>query len=82
MNNTSLIEHHLQDGSKRGHIGQLQSQVQRTDFNEVETDFNIPESWKWENQTNVKDRKERKGKNKNKKTKNKKTKQSNEITNE
>lgn len=55
------IHNHLQDTVKRGHIGQLQSQVQRTDFNEVEIDFNIPESWKWENQTNVKDRKERKG---------------------
>lgn len=46
----------------------------------METEFNVPESWKWENQTNVKDRKERKGKNKKGKA-SKKSKQ-NEIATE
>lgn len=50
----------------------MQSQVQSTDFNEVSADFNVPESWKWENQSKVNDKKERKGKNKNRKKKNKK----------
>lgn len=36
--------------------------MQRTDFNEISNEFNIPESWKWENQTQVNDKKERKGK--------------------
>lgn len=72
----------FQDSGKRGHIGQLQSQVQRTDFNEVENDFNIPESWKWENQTNVKDRKERKGKNKKRKAKDGNKNEKNENTNQ
>lgn len=47
----------------------MQSQVQRSDFNEVNNEFNVPESWKWENQTEVNARKERKGK-KNRKKKN------------
>lgn len=59
----------LQEASKRGHIGQLQSQVQRTDFNQGENDHNVPESWKWENLANTKDKKERKGKNRKRKAK-------------
>lgn len=55
--------------NKQGFIGKLQSQVQRSDFNEINNEFNVPESWKWENQTEVNARKERKG-NKNRKKKN------------
>lgn len=49
--------------NKKGFISQLQNSVQRSDFINVEYDQNIPESWKWENQANVRDKKERKGKN-------------------
>lgn len=55
--------------NKQGFIGKLQSQVQRSDFNEISNEFNVPESWKWENQTESNARKERKGK-KNRKKKN------------
>lgn len=48
--------------NKHGFIGKLQSQVQRSDLNEISDEFNVPESWKWENQTELKERKERKGK--------------------
>lgn len=57
---------------KRSVIAQLQSQVQRNDFNGTSNDeHNIPESWKWENLDKSKDRKERKGKNKNRNKKKK-----------
>lgn len=47
---------------KHGFIGKLQSQVHRTDSNEINTDFNMPESWKWKNLGGLNERKERKGK--------------------
>lgn len=43
--------------------------MQRSDFVQVTNERNIPESWKWENQTKVNDKKERKGKNKKRKDK-------------
>lgn len=65
----------LQQTGKKGFIGQLQSQIQRSDFMAPRDDRNIPESWKWENQTNVNEKKERKGKAKNNKRKHKKVKE-------
>lgn len=43
--------------------------MQRSDVNEISNEFNVPESWKWENQAEVNERKERKGK-RNRKKKN------------
>lgn len=63
--------------NKKGFISQLQTQVQRNDFMHVNNERNIPESWKWENQTNVNDKKERKGKNKKRKNNKNKNKQEN-----
>lgn len=51
---------------KRSMIGQLQSQVQQNDFSGLSDEYNVPESWKWENLDKIKDKKERKNKNKNK----------------
>lgn len=68
---------HSQDG-KKGFISQLQSQIQRSDFMETHDEQNIPESWKWENQTNVNAKKERKGKNKKNKKKTEKNSQEEE----
>lgn len=59
---------------KRSMIGQLQSKVQRNDFNGTTDEQNVPESWKWENLDRVKDKRERKGKSKNR-NRNKKLKQ-------
>lgn len=60
---------YFQDG-KKGFINQLQSQLQRSEFIGTNDDQNVPESWKFENQSNVNVKKERKGKNKNNKKKN------------
>lgn len=56
----------LQKTQATGLLGQLQSQLQQNGHEEYRTkvDEHLPESWKWENQMNVKARKERKGINK------------------
>lgn len=48
-------------------MGQLQSKLQNDGVNTNGTGENVPQSWKWENQLNINDRRERKGK-RNKKT--------------
>lgn len=48
-------------------IGQLQSQVQNQTVFYSADGKNMPESWKWENQQNINERKERKRKNNKKK---------------
>lgn len=60
-------------------MNQLQSQLQRSDFLQTNVDQNVPESWKWENQSNVKAKRERKGKNKNNKKKSDKEKKTEEA---
>lgn len=47
-----------------GLLGQLQSQLQaNSSVVKVHDNHNLPESWKWENQINIKARRERKNKN-------------------
>lgn len=67
----SNVLHLVIQAGKQGFIGQLQAQIQRQGFMDTQPEQNIPESWKWENQSKVNTKKERKGKNKNNKKKNK-----------
>lgn len=76
-----LPPYNFQNG-KRSVIGQLQSQVQRNEFNGTADEQNVPESWKWENSNRIKDKKERKGKGKNKNRNKKKKQDKNESTND
>lgn len=53
----------LKKTQQNGLLGQLQSQLQVSSVAVHGNDnHNLPESWKWENQMNIKARRERKGK--------------------
>lgn len=52
----------MQKNVQHGLLGQLQSQLQTNSAdNHHHDDPNVPESWKWQNQQNIKERAERKG---------------------
>lgn len=53
-----------QKNPQHGLLGQLQSQLQSSSADNVhqDNDANVPESWKWQNQQNIKERRERKNK--------------------